>query len=172
MPLRSTLHEIQSKTERGPLHVRLFFLVQRNGHQIAIAELETQGTTASQGNIVVQTGAVAPVDARLEIGSASESVQVTAESSLLETETSSTGTDAPHAVVAIVLDAVESWHAVKLTHYQLPARPTPLKDNGPKAPQLRFLSFSNASRVSATWRIICGRCFGSAVRRSGATSRL
>ena len=32
-----------------------------------------------QGNIVLQTGAVTPVDARLEIGSASESVQVTAE---------------------------------------------------------------------------------------------
>src|SRR5260370_11003074 len=45
-----------------------------------------------QGNIVLQTGAVAPVDARLEIGSASESVQVTAAATLLETETSSTGT--------------------------------------------------------------------------------
>src|SRR6266567_4282301 len=45
-----------------------------------------------QDNIVLQTGAVKPVDARLEIGLASESVQVTAESSLLETETSSTGT--------------------------------------------------------------------------------
>ena len=41
---------------------------------------------------VLQTGAVTPVDARLEIGSASESVQVTAETTLLETETSSTGT--------------------------------------------------------------------------------
>src|SRR5215831_16671664 len=45
-----------------------------------------------QGNIVLQTGAVAPVDVRLEIGSATESVQVTAEATLLETETSSTGT--------------------------------------------------------------------------------
>src|SRR5262249_37830577 len=45
-----------------------------------------------KGNIVLQTGAVAPVDALLEIGSASESVQVTAEATLLETETSSTGT--------------------------------------------------------------------------------
>jgi hypothetical protein len=45
-----------------------------------------------QDNIVLQTGAVKPVDARLEIGLASESVQVTAEASLLETETSSTGT--------------------------------------------------------------------------------
>jgi len=45
-----------------------------------------------QDNIVLQTGAVAPVDARLEVGSASESVKVTAEATLLETETSSTGT--------------------------------------------------------------------------------
>ena len=43
-------------------------------------------------NIVLQTGAVLPVDARLELGSATESVQVTAEATLLQTETSSTGT--------------------------------------------------------------------------------
>src|SRR5262245_37171481 len=46
----------------------------------------------TQDNIVLQTGAVMPVDARLEIGSASESIQVTAQAMLLETETSSTGT--------------------------------------------------------------------------------
>jgi hypothetical protein len=41
-----------------------------------------------QDNIVLQTGAVATVDARLEVGSASES----AEATLLDTETSSTNT--------------------------------------------------------------------------------
>src|ERR1700693_3495695 len=36
-----------------------------------------------QGGVVLQTGAVTPVDVWLEIGSATESVQVTAEASLL-----------------------------------------------------------------------------------------
>ncbi len=43
-------------------------------------------------NVALQTGAVLPVDATLEVGSSSESVQVTAEATLLGTETSSTGT--------------------------------------------------------------------------------
>jgi hypothetical protein len=45
-----------------------------------------------QASVVLQTGAVAAVDVQLEVGSTNESVQVTAEASLLETATSSTGT--------------------------------------------------------------------------------
>ena len=45
-----------------------------------------------QENLSLQTGAVLPVDITLEVGSTSESIQVTAEATLLETETSSTGT--------------------------------------------------------------------------------
>src|SRR5437764_846344 len=43
-------------------------------------------------NITLQTGAVLPVEVTLEVGSATESVQVSATATLLETETSSTGT--------------------------------------------------------------------------------
>src|SRR5207302_4822633 len=43
-------------------------------------------------SVTLQTGAVLPVEITLEVGSTNESVQVTAEATLLETETSSTGT--------------------------------------------------------------------------------
>ena len=45
-----------------------------------------------QGNITLHTGDVLPVNVTLEVGSVNESIQVTAQSTLLETETSSTGT--------------------------------------------------------------------------------
>ena len=48
-----------------------------------------------QGNITLHTGDVLPVNVTLELGSVNESVQVTAQSTLLETETSSTGTVSP-----------------------------------------------------------------------------
>ena len=48
--------------------------------------------TFNQSGLQLRTGDVLPVDAVLEVGSTSESVNVTAQSPLLETETSSTGT--------------------------------------------------------------------------------
>ena len=45
-----------------------------------------------QGNISLHTGDVLAVNATLEVGNVSESIQVTAQSTLLQTETSSTGT--------------------------------------------------------------------------------
>ena len=48
--------------------------------------------TFNQSGLQLRTGDVLPVDAVLEVGSTSESVNVTAESPLLETETSSQGT--------------------------------------------------------------------------------
>src|SRR5689334_6955624 len=48
--------------------------------------------TFNQSGMQLRTGDVLPVDAVLEVGSTSESVNVTAQSPLLETETSSQGT--------------------------------------------------------------------------------
>ena len=45
-----------------------------------------------QEGLVLRVGDVLPVDAALQIGAVSESIEVTAQSTLLETETSSTGT--------------------------------------------------------------------------------
>lgn len=45
-----------------------------------------------QGNNTLHTGDVLPVNAILEVGSVNDSIQVTAQSTLLETETSATGT--------------------------------------------------------------------------------
>jgi hypothetical protein len=45
-----------------------------------------------QSNVTLRTGDVLPVDVSLDIGSTTESIKVSAESTLLETETSSTGT--------------------------------------------------------------------------------
>ncbi|MDQ2898259.1 MAG: TonB-dependent receptor [Acidobacteriota bacterium] len=45
-----------------------------------------------QGNVTLHTGDVLAVNATLEVGSVNESIQVTAQSTLLETETSATGT--------------------------------------------------------------------------------
>ena len=45
-----------------------------------------------QQNITLRVGDVLPVDATLQVGAATESIEVKAQSTLLETETSSTGT--------------------------------------------------------------------------------
>src|SRR4029079_778471 len=45
-----------------------------------------------QSNVTLHTGDVLAINANLEVGSITESIQVTAQSTLLETETSSTGT--------------------------------------------------------------------------------
>jgi hypothetical protein len=45
-----------------------------------------------QRNVSLHTGDVLPINVTLEVGSVNESIQVTAQSTLLETETSSTGT--------------------------------------------------------------------------------
>jgi hypothetical protein len=45
-----------------------------------------------QDNVTLRTGDVAPVDATMQIGALTESVQVTAQNTLLETETSVSGT--------------------------------------------------------------------------------
>jgi hypothetical protein len=45
-----------------------------------------------QANVTLRVGDVLPVNAKMEVGAVTESIEVTAQSTLLETETSSTGT--------------------------------------------------------------------------------